>query len=461
MYIGHKLNITNFRFGKISLGGDNIFKCLAAYFILFLLFFSFFGIAGYKEYIPGYMLYLQFFYFIFYTGALLAVYKIKISRREFYWIVFIYSVICSLLVRQLSWEFRGEPFLGGIDSQTYNGMGSMALNKDLPYSRFLAINSEDWGIDDQGMSFIIYLVYKISGSVIAGQYVLLLLNSLFIAGCAWRLDGLMKSFQIERKIRRFLVAVYAFFPFLSLTAGVGLKENFFLFIIISSFYYMYRWKEIKSFKYFLFTSLCIIGCVFFRAATFAMMILSFFICIISTPRNGKKIMRLMILGAIVGALSLGVILTILFGRNLETFLAIAAVRSGRDPEAGLSITQWIISTLAIFFGPFPNFAKVSEYAIVHSAGVLMKGVLGFPILWGLWNLSRRYISIFYPLLVYFVLNMLMAVLVNVSLDMRYQIPFFPLALPFAGKILQEKELRFFFLVYIGLLFILIFFYNRR
>ena len=452
---------TIYKFGNFSLGGGNIFKCLVAYVVIFIIFFAFYAFAGYKEEVPEYMVFLQFFYFIFYTTALLGAYKVSFTRKEFYVYVFIYSVIAALLIRELSWEFRNEPFLGGVDSQTYNSFGKIAINQDLPYLKYVDILSEEWGLDDQGMSFVIYFVYKIAGSAIAAQYLLLFINAFVITGCAWRLDGIMRYFQIERKLRRFCVAVYAFFPFLSLTAGVGLKENFFLFIIISAFYYMFRYKETKYRKYLLFTVIFCILTIFFRLATFAMMIISLFICLIGTEKNGKGLMRLMILGAVVGALAMSILLTVLFGRNLEAFLTIAASRTGQVSEGVGSIGSWVIGFLAVFLGPFPNFSKLSEYALVHSSGVLMKGVLGFPILMGMIYYSRKYITKFYPLLVYFLMNTLMVVLVGVSLDMRYQIPFFPLALPYAARYLQDRKLKLYFLYYIAFLFILIFFYNRR
>lgn len=457
----HTYSHSVYKLGNFTLGGGNIFKCLAAYVGIFVIFFTFYAFAGYKEDVPGYMVFLQFFYFIFYTTALLGAYKVNFTRKEFYVYVFIYSIIAAFLVRELSLEYVNNPFLFSPDANKYNWLGSNAVNKDLPYSKFLNTISEDWGLDDNGMPFIIYVTYKLAGNAIAGQYLLLFINAFVITGCAWRLDGIMRYFQIERKIRRFCVSVFAFFPFLSLTAGVGLKENFFLFIIISAFYYMFRYKETKYRKYLLFTVIFCLLTIFFRLATFAMMIISFFICMIGTEKNGKGLMRLMILGAVGGALSLSILLSILFGRNLDVFLSIAANRTGQVSEGVGSIGSWVIGFLAVFLGPFPNFSKLSEYAIVHSSGVLMKGVLGFPILMGMIYYSRKLITKYYPLLVYFLMNTLMVVLVGASLDMRFQIPFFPLALPYAARYLQDRKLKLYFLYYIAILFILIFFYNRR
>lgn len=457
----HRHPHTIYKFGHITLGGGNIFKCLVAYIAIFVIFFAFYAIAGYREEISGYMVFLQFFYFIFYTGSLICAYKINITRKEFYLFVFLYSTLAAFLIRELSWSFLNEPFLGAIDSQTYDRFGKLAVNQDLPYFKYINAISQDWGIDDRGMPTIIYFAYKIMGSVVGGQYLLLFINAFIITGCAWRLDGIMRYFQIERKIRRFCVALYSFFPFLTVVSGVGVKENFFLFIIISAFYYMFRYKETKFRKYFYLTLIFCFLSIFFRVATFGMILISFFICLISKDNNGKGLMRLMILGAILGIIFLSVLLKVLFGRGLEFFIYIASYRTGQVGQSVGSIGQWIIGFLAVFLGPFPNFSRAAELAIIHSPGVLMKGVVGFPILLGIIYYSKKYITKFYPLLVYFIMNILMTVLVGVSLDMRYQLPFFPIGLVYCAKYLQDKKLKLYFVYYLFLLFILIWFYNRR
>ena len=408
------------------------------------------------------MLFLQAFFFVAYTIAIITCLKVNLTKFEFYTFVFIYSLIAATLIRIISWDNLNEPFLGGVDSITYDHYGNLITQKTLSLSSYFnKIREDGFGIDDLGMPAILYPVYGLFGPGKLSQNFLILLNAFAITGCAWRMDGILKYFQIQRKVRKFSLAVFAFLPFLSLTAGVGLKENFFLYIIMSGFYYMFRYKVTKDKKYFIYAFLLSLCTFFFRLATCAMMILSFFICLISNDKNGKYIMKLLGFGSLIGFFLLSFILLTLFGRNLEAFIAIAEYRTGQVSEGVGSIGQWIIGFLAIFFGPFANFSQLSEYAIVHSSGVLLKSVLGFPIIMGIIYYTKNFSYKFFPLLVYFILNSLMVVLVGVSLDMRYQIPFYPMVIPYAAKFIQDKSFSQTFYYYILLLFLLIWFYNLR
>lgn len=459
--IKHPFKFSSIKFGNIMLINDNISKCLGAYIVIFLLFFTFYGLKGYSEPIPGYMIFLQFFYFVLYTFALIGSYKVNIPRKEFYLFIFIYSILASLLIRGLSWEYLDEPFLGGVDSRTYNGFGTTAIKKNLSYFNYISFLSQDWGIDDQGMSFVIYLAYKITGNPIGGQNLMLLFNALIITGCAWRLEGIMRYFQIEKKISRFCVAVYAFFPFLSLTSGVGLKENFFLFIIISAFYYMFRYKQTKQFKYCIFASLCTIGCIFFRVATFAMIILSFLTCIITTKKNRKILLRIIIIGSIGSILGINIFLKLFYGITFNEVMNVTQYRMGNSNESIGSSATWIIQFLAVIFGPFANFSKTNAYSTVHASGLIVKGILDLYLILGLIKIIKKYQSTFYSIFIYFLMNLAMLVLAGVSLDMRYQITLFPLTLPIIGRQIKKSNKIKIFSFYCLIFIILTFLYNER
>lgn len=433
------------------------------YIALFLFYYIYYILVGYREHIPNYMLFLQGFYFVIYTSSLIVTSHKNFSLKLLAVFVFFYSLLAGVLIRWISWHFLNEPFLGGADSVGYDMQGFVGITREFSYGQYISyLNQNDTNIDDLGMPSIVFWVYSLFSTGKSGQNAMVVLNAMVIACSVFPLNGILRQVRIERPMRRFCTTVYCCFPFLSLTAAVGLKENFFVFIILNSVYYLLRYGETRKIRHIFLAILFIIGSLFFRLAILAILLISGIVALIARESNKKVFLTFILFGIIGGALSISLVIGILYGKDLEAVLAVTEYRSGASTESVGSTVTWVVSMLAVLFGPYANFAHMSEYAIVHSSGVLFKGVLGCPLLIGLWTTIRHLSWRYYPLTVYFLLHTIMVVLAGVSLDMRYQITMFPLSLPFIAKSLQEQKIsRTFFLIYIIVLFGLTWFYNKR
>ena len=242
---------------------------------------------------------------------------------------------------------------------------------------------------------------------------------------------------------------------------MGLKENFFIFVILSAFRHMFRFLESRSPASLALAVMYAACCIFFRIAVCAITCVALCTALASRRSNRRTMLVLMAAGAAGGVLVLGFIMPYVFGVPLETILSITEARTAKSNDTlGNGIT-WVISSLATVCGPFANFSRMAEYSMVHGAGCLLKGVTGFPLLWGVWRSLREMQWRYYSLAVYFFIHVLMLILAGVSLDMRYQLTLFPLTMPFTALALGRRRLPRAFAVYCLGLLLLTILYNGR
>ena len=442
----------------------NIKYIMYTYIVIFIMMYIYYAIAGYREYVPGYMLFLQSMYFVSYTCSLLIFSKYRASLKSIALHTFIYSLVTGFLVRTISWEFMNEPFLGGVDSYTYDWLAKKGVLHNYSYKQFLSfVNLSDFeSIDDAGMPSIVFWTYKLFGSGLFGQNILIVFNAIVISVSAIVLERILIYFDIHQPVRNFCVIAYTCFPFLSFTAAVGLKENFFVLIILCAFYNISKYADTKHTVYLLGGIVSIFGCLFFRIAIFAMIIISLIVSLLSKESNKNSMLYMIIIGTAIGLISLNIVINYLYGRELEAIIAINEFRTADASDSIGSNGTWIVQILSLVFGPFANFSRIAGgSAIVYSSGVLLKGVLCFPIICGIFDCIKKRLWQYYTLLSYFFMSAIMFVIVGVALDMRYQITMFPLLIPFGAKFIECNKLNRLYLVYIIILIILIWKYNLR
>jgi hypothetical protein len=140
-------------------------------------------------------------------------------------------------------------------------------------------------------------------------------------------------------------------------------------------------------------------------------------------------------------------------------LRITAGRLSRS--SGGVLLKWFTLISSALIGPFPNFNQTADFGIIHNGGLLFKVLFSLPLLAGIGYIIKNFKYRSYALLVYCSIGMLMLVLSGVSLDMRYQITFFPLMLPFAAYAVQRKLNSILYYCYIALSLGLIVVYNNR
>lgn len=348
-----------------------------------------------------------------------------------------------------------------LDSVAYDNYARQGVQLNFSYHQYInAILDHGWKIDDLGMSSIVYWVYSIFGSGEFGRNVMLLINAIIIVWATSNLDKLAGIFNIESGVRSFIITAFGCFPFLSLTGALGLKENFFIFLVVSSFYYSYAFWIQKRRRYLIIAILFVVSTMFFRMATFAMVAFSVLLIPLSTYKNKKVLLYGLIIGTVIIALSLDMILGKLYGRSLDQVLSVTNNRAQRMNSMGGS-AKWIIQSLAVLCGPFPNFSRSVGYTIIHSSGTLFKAIIDFYALATIYSTIRKFDYTQYPFLAFLVMNFVMLVLGGVALDLRYQIIIFPIVLIMAAKAIQKNKYSLIGTVYMLFLIALIFFYNIR
>jgi hypothetical protein len=282
-------------------------------------------------------------------------------------------------------------------------------------------------IDDYGFPFVLYFVYSIAGNETVALYLALAFNSGVIALSTYYLYKLLIILNIKLALSRFFSACWGFSPFLFVTAAVGLKENFFCLLILSSFYYMYRYKmkrDIYSLLLCLFTILC---CIFFRYAIPVMLIISFAILLLVDWKNRKRVLIFLFMLLFAGSLALNIIFTYIFPVSLDFVLEVTQGRM--RGTSGSAFFKWATLIISALIGPFPNFNRLNSYAILFNGGLLFKVLFSFPLWIGIWRIIKSFDYRYYPVVAYVGMGLIMVILSGVSLDMRYQITFFPVMLP--------------------------------
>lgn len=406
------------------------------------------------------MLALHFYAFVSY-GACLYLASRQLSFPIVYIIIGLYSLVSIFLFREISLIFRGEPFLGSVDSVTYDNYATYAVHRKMDVKTFCNyVITSGFRLDDLGMFSIVYFVYSLCGDSACGSNMLLVINVLVIVCSVIKLNGLMTLFDITGEVRRLGVIAYGCLPILSLTAAVGLKENYFTFLIICFFYYIYKYKE-RNKLYYLFIALSFaILCVFFRTAISSMLVVVAVYTVLISSKHRKILLYLTFGGFGIGIYLLSNVIEIISDKSLDAVINTADYRAGNMVIGGVDMS-WPLQALATLVGPFPNFSRGTSYALVHSADLILKMVVSCGFLLMIWKIVKNYIVNFYPMLLFYLMHLIMVVLSGVAMDIRYQITAFPVVLVFVACSLKEKISKTFLTCYCCCILGLIYLYNIR
>ena len=349
-----------------------------------------------------------------YIGGISISTRIK-NINQLLFCIFFSSLIISFATRIFFLDYYKVAYGLAVDSYTYDAL-VLPLNGNFSY----LVNNIN--TDDLGYPYILYHVYKIAGDVEFGRVLMLLLNSLllvFSSGILYRL-----SILLDFSIREAIIAagLYGFNPFLYITASVGLKEVIFCFLIISSLYYMFRWRENKDIVSFVLCVCFILSTLFFRTAICLMLLICLGLYVITTNSNKKSVLWFLMICGICSPIFANYILEYFTGVSIEKLMAIVRFRSS---AMGSEIIGQIVHVCAALIGPFPNFFRLGEYALLFSSGILLKSILNIFFFVGVWKVVYNLNYKFYPLVLYSLFGIVSVALFGVALDMRFVITFLP------------------------------------
>lgn len=221
---------------------------------------------------------------------------------------------------------------------------------------------------------------------------------------------------------------------------------------------MYKWKLKKKTGSF-FLCLCfILSTMFFRSAICLMLLICMGVCAITTDSNRKKILTFLVICGISSPISANYILESFTGISIEQIMTVAHARNG---AIGSGIMDSLVQVFAALIGPFPNFFRLGQYALLFSGGILLKSILNIFLFIGVWKVIQNLNYRFYPLVLYSLFGIISVILAGVALDMRFVIPFFPSMILVSLYAIQGMRKTGFFYFYLSFLVIITVFYNVR
>lgn len=428
-----------------------LFGCLAAF------------LKGYKEPIPDYMLFMQFFIaFLYYWALRISLYIY--NEKHMLIVMFACFALLTFSLRYVFISYTGDPYsqIFSADIYAYERDSILYSNNNLfNYIRAI-LKMHRYGIDDLGFTIYMYVIYKLIQDVELTRIFLLLINALFITYSSYILYKICMILKINERISIFASSLYGMFPYFVSSSVMGLKENLFCMLIVTALYYMYKYKENRRINFLLLAIFFTASTYLFRYAICLMLILVFLLLLYCNEKNKKSAILVSLIFCIILLVTLNIIISTLTRGTVTMDHVYQVAESRMSRSGGLDIVGWLIHGLAAFFGPFPSITRTGQYGIYHSSGLLLKCLLNYFVFLGIYHVVRKYNYYFYPIILYFLMGLIMLLGSGTSFDIRYHITFFPALILLVAYELQNGKLhKFLFSLYSIISIIVISLYNLR
>ncbi len=291
------------------------------------------------------------------------------------------------------------------------------------------LNDSSESIDDYGFNSIICITYKLFGSDI-GINALVLFNAI---ACTWgcillyRLSYLLSK---DKYASRYAALLLNSFTYCVYTAATGLKENFFCLIVIYAMYELIRYStnsRFSSLVLFLFGAFL---CLFFRLAVFFIYIVVLAVTLALKHKIFYQHVKLWsIICGCVGIVLLGLVIDMI--ANTRGAMAVNqnyvdAIKSGKN-----LFVYTATNIMTVFTGPIPNFIADTEkqnYITLWNFGAFIRFVLSGYLFYSIYMILKKQLRRYYPLIVFIVLHSIMLVVTMFAIQDRYQMIQLPFVL---------------------------------
>jgi hypothetical protein len=207
------------------------------------------------------------------------------------------------------------------------------------------------------------------------------------------------------------------------------------------------------------TLVCMLCCWYFRVAIPPMLVIAFIVLLIVRYKNRREVLISLFICFFFGIFALGAVFTYIFPVSLEHIIWVTGNRI--SAKGSNLLFGWIVNIAGALVGPFPTFNRAANDALLVNVSLLFKLQISFALLIGIWRILKSYSHRYYALMVYVSLGVIMLILSGTSLDMRYQITFFPLMLVIIAYAFQKKINKIFYNMYIAASFVMVLIFNSR
>lgn len=348
------------------------------------------------------------------------------SVRQTVFSIIVFQLICCVGLRLFNTVYYGNP-LGyePVDALEYDEMGKYC---HMPYIEFIAMHfaySDSFEVDDIGFPSIIYIVYRLFDNW--GREVLVILNVFIVTWSSFVLFR-TASFFLNKRDSLFLCFFWGIEAFSIYTASVGLKENFFLFFIISALYCLCKMQHNKSYLNILLFLLVATMTLFFRIALFYSLIVIFVSVFLLRSEFVRKNMWL--ISFLIALFVLINFVSIVGGIAEQRGYEYSNIAHNYEENSG-GLLGWITNLTAALIGPIPSFVSDEfkrNYVTLYSFTPFCKMLYSLFFLYGMFYALRNKITEYFPFILMWVMNTIMIVFTFYTLHDRYQWPHIPCTL---------------------------------
>lgn len=393
-------------------------------FIIYILFFILFLVVSFDTFPPAHLAFIQLL--MWGIGYVIAQWMMKQPRLKVF-PIFCFQSISIFLLTIINISAYNDPLgYDPHDALAYREFGE--LYGDKPYEIFFAnLVLTLRSFDDWGFPSLVWALYHFWGSY--AWIALLVLNVVVITYGSAILYELSLYF-FDEKFARLTSVLWGLMPFAVCTATGGLKENFFAFIAISAFYYLYRCLYDRGGKNVALLLFFVLLSFFLRIATGLCMLLCLFVALFLKLKFIKKnIKKIAISCIVISALLLPIVFNRLSEYRGVTYESVTASADKKAESAG-GAAAFLMNAVSGFVGPFPNFVSKDEdkinYITRYSFTALLKMIISFFFIYIVFIIFRPNNLFVIPLYLFVLLDILMIIFTFFALNMRFHWPHMPL-----------------------------------
>jgi hypothetical protein len=344
-----------------------------------------------------------------------------IERKKLHYVIFFVQIIFGSVLF-IYYDIKGFPYgYDAHDSYWYEKV--IVQSQDLRFFElFKFLNKQSIEIFDYGFLLVRYLIGCLTDNISIQNYLLLIINCVCISLSAKRL-GSISAYFLDNYFVKIIMLLWGVNAFSIYINPSGLKENIFIFFIVSSFYYFQKFNETKKINNLFYFFGCLIIIIFFRIYIAISILFLFLFQKVFLLKKVEKFLPLALTTLIASGVLLSVIISYFNIDNqlLNKALSVQVYRSGG--QMGM-LTNFI----SAWIGPFPSLLKVNQTApLIYATGNLVKMVFSIYFILGLYIVFKNEIIKLYPYAIYCVFNIFLIIVSNTALDMRFQytmLPFF-------------------------------------
>ena len=353
--------------------------------------------------------------------------EVRYSSKTMFCTTLGYCLVVGTMFMYLSYFHDGDTFM-------FSKADAMLYYEN-------AIKSNEIGFLANAKRIINMFEFDDCGSLIFDSLMMYIVPNKLFLNAVYMLSGAISSVMLFRIGNHFMPTIYAFLA--ALTYGTSsyliffhctfLKESIFVFLVICSFYFLYKALVDNSPLGFLGTGVFLGLIMFFRPAVTAMIIASILAYYAIIKRGHAISLFLYIAVAGIILVTMQALVTTVnrytAGGDMDALME-------NSVKANYSVGfNSFVGFFSAFFGPFPSlFPRVEGRPITinyYGAGLTYRTFLIMPFWFGIFYAIKQRVFLIVPVLVFVLFEMIVSGYVMASMELRKVMPHMPFIYTFS------------------------------